>query len=149
MSKNIDLGSFSVDVELQKNGKFDVWISHEGSSGEHYRDVTADKIGELVAGDIECIAEGYQNEFGRDGEDDETIRIIYDGLNEDGTVFTNGVYAVDSVDKLEEAISMLRSKGYLDISVEYNDETFWLSEYTISEIEDFIREDMQAEMENL
>ncbi len=70
MSKNIDLGSFSVDVELQENGKFDVWISHEGSSGTHYRDITADKIGDLVADEIECIAEGYQNEFGRDGGDE-------------------------------------------------------------------------------
>ncbi len=69
MSKNIDLGSFSVDVQLQKNGKFDVYIAHEGSSGEHYKDVTADRIGELVAGDIECIAEGYQNEFGSDPDD--------------------------------------------------------------------------------
>ncbi len=60
----IDLGTFTVDVQLQSNGKFDVYIAHEGSSGEHYEDVTADRIGELVADDIECIAEGYQNEFG-------------------------------------------------------------------------------------
>ena len=63
MSKNIDLGSFSVDVQLQENGKFDIYIAHEGSSGEHYTDVSADKIGELMAEDIECLAEGYQNEF--------------------------------------------------------------------------------------
>lgn len=55
----INLGTFSVDVQMQGNGKFDVYIAHEGSSGEHYTDVTADKIGELVAGDIECIAESY------------------------------------------------------------------------------------------
>lgn len=61
MKNNIDLGTFTVDVELQKNGKFDVFIAHEGCSGEHYTDVTADKIGGLVAGDIECIAEGYLN----------------------------------------------------------------------------------------
>lgn len=61
---DIDMGTFSVDVKLQKNGKYDVYIAHEGSSGSHYTDVTADKIGELVAEDIECLAEGYQNEFG-------------------------------------------------------------------------------------
>lgn len=61
MKKNIDLGTFTVDVELQENGKFDVYIAHEGSSGEHYTDVTADKIGELVAGDIEAVTEGYLN----------------------------------------------------------------------------------------
>ena len=60
---NIDLGTFTVDVQIQENGKFDIYIAHEGSSGEHYTDVTADKIGEIVADDIECIAEGYQNEF--------------------------------------------------------------------------------------
>lgn len=62
----IDLGTFTVDVQLEENGKFDVYIAHEGSSGEHYTDVSADKIGELVAEDIECIAEGYQEEFGKE-----------------------------------------------------------------------------------
>ena len=59
MAKNIDLGTFDVSVELQPNGKFDLYLAHAGSSGEHYTDVTADQIGELVAGDIECIAEAY------------------------------------------------------------------------------------------
>ncbi len=81
-------------------------------------------------------------------EDDKTIQIIYDGVNEDGIAFTNEVYDIDSVDKLEESIAMLQSKGYFNISVEYNDENFWLSLCTISEIEDFIREDMQSEREN-
>lgn len=62
----IDLGTFTVDVQLEENGKYDVYIAHEGSSGEHYTDVSADKIGELVAEDIECIAEGYQEEFGKE-----------------------------------------------------------------------------------
>ncbi len=62
----IDLGTFTIDVQLEENGKYDVYIAHEGSSGEHYTDVSADKIGELVAEDIECIAEGYQEEFGRE-----------------------------------------------------------------------------------
>ncbi len=62
---NVNLGTFTVDVEMQENGKFDVYLAHEGSSGAHYTDVTADRIGELVAGDIECIAEAYQNESGR------------------------------------------------------------------------------------
>lgn len=55
-----DLGSFTVDVKLQPNGLFDVWIAHEGSSGCHYTDMTADKIGEYVADEIECVAENYQ-----------------------------------------------------------------------------------------
>lgn len=56
----INLGTFTVDVEIQENGKFDVYIAHEGSSGEHYMDVTADRIGELVTDDIECIVESYK-----------------------------------------------------------------------------------------
>ena len=62
-SKDIDLGAFSVEVILQENGKYDVWIAHEGSSGSHYKDVTADQIGEHLVGDIEAFAEGYQQEF--------------------------------------------------------------------------------------
>ena len=66
----IDIGTFSVDVQLQEDGKFDVYIAHEGSSGSHYFDVSADDIGRLVAEDIECFAEGYQNEFGKNDERD-------------------------------------------------------------------------------
>ena len=57
----VKLGTFTIDVTMQEDGKFDVYLAHEGSSGEHYKDVSADKIGELIAGDIECIAEAYQN----------------------------------------------------------------------------------------
>lgn len=53
----VDLGSFLVDVKMIANGVYDVYIAHEGSSGEHYTNVTADRIGELLAGDIECISE--------------------------------------------------------------------------------------------
>lgn len=59
-TQNIDLGTFDVDVQLQPDGKFDVYISHAGNSGEHYSNVTADKIGEYVAGAIECIADEYK-----------------------------------------------------------------------------------------
>lgn len=59
----VELGNFSVDVTLQENGMFDVYISHEGNSGEHYTNVTADRIGVILAGDIECIAENYHNEY--------------------------------------------------------------------------------------
>ncbi len=61
--KMIDLGTFSVDVSLRENGRFDVYVYHGGCSGKSYEDVTADKIGELIAEDIECLAKGYQNEF--------------------------------------------------------------------------------------
>ncbi len=57
--KEIDLGTFEADVKFLENGSYDVWLSHEGSSGSHYTDVSADRIGELLAGDIECFAESY------------------------------------------------------------------------------------------
>lgn len=57
-----NLGTFSVDVEMQENGKFDVWIAHEGSSGSHYTDVDADRIGQLLADEVDCIAEEYRTE---------------------------------------------------------------------------------------
>lgn len=53
------LCNLEVDVQMQDNGKFDVYISNEGDSGCHYTDVTADKIGELVAEEIEIRAEAY------------------------------------------------------------------------------------------
>ena len=54
-----NLGEFHVDVEMMDTGKFNVYIAHEGNSGSHYENVTANKIGDLVADDIECIAEAY------------------------------------------------------------------------------------------
>ena len=46
---------FSVDVEKQENGLLDVYIESEGSSGLHYKDVTAEKIGVLLAEEIKNI----------------------------------------------------------------------------------------------
>ena len=54
----LKLGNFTVDVDVQENGLYDVWIAHEGDSGSHYKDVTSDRIGELVADEIECVKEG-------------------------------------------------------------------------------------------
>lgn len=53
------LCNLQVDVQMQENGKFDVYINNEGDSGCHYTDVTADQIGELVAEEIEIRAEAY------------------------------------------------------------------------------------------
>ncbi len=60
----MDLGTFSVEVMVQENGLYDVWIAHEGCSGEHYVDITAERIGKLLADDIDCIRDGYMEEFG-------------------------------------------------------------------------------------
>lgn len=54
----LDLGTFSVDVKVQENGRYDVWITHDGNSGEHYKDATSDCIGKLIADEIECVKEG-------------------------------------------------------------------------------------------
>lgn len=56
---NKTLCNLQVDVQLQDNGKFDVYINNEGDSGSHYENVTADKIGELVAEEVEIRAEAY------------------------------------------------------------------------------------------
>lgn len=56
----MNLGVFTVDVKLQDNGLYDVYLAHEGSSGEHYTDVTSDRIGVLLADDIEFIRESYE-----------------------------------------------------------------------------------------
>ena len=63
MKDKNNLGTFTAHVQLMSNGLFDVYLAHEGNSGEHYENVTVDRIGELLAGDIECIAEAYQDEL--------------------------------------------------------------------------------------
>lgn len=54
--ENTKIGNFEVDVELMADGTFDVYLSHDGSSGEHYEHVSADRIGSLLADDIEAVA---------------------------------------------------------------------------------------------
>ena len=53
----IQLCNLQVDVQMQDDGKFDVYINNEGDSGCHYENVTADNVGELVAEEIEIRAE--------------------------------------------------------------------------------------------
>ncbi len=59
-----NLGVFEVDVEYcPEDKKLDVYISHEGNSGSHYEHVDANKVGKLVADEIESIAEAYDCEL--------------------------------------------------------------------------------------
>lgn len=53
--------SISIDIRNDGPNTFDVWISHEGSSGCHYSGLTAAQVGEQVADYIDCMAEGYEN----------------------------------------------------------------------------------------
>ena len=55
-----DLCNLQVDVKLQDNGLFDVYINNEGNSGYHYKDVTSEKIGELVTEEVEMRADNYR-----------------------------------------------------------------------------------------
>lgn len=66
MKNSKNLGSFTVDVTLQPDGRHDIWISREGSSGAHYKDVTLDQIGSLLADEIDCVREGLCEENGRE-----------------------------------------------------------------------------------
>lgn len=52
------LGTLSIDIEMLPDGTLDMWMSHEGSSGEHYTGITAEYAGKLVEEDIKCTAEG-------------------------------------------------------------------------------------------
>ena len=54
---NEKLSCISVDIELMPNGNYDAWIATEGSSGAHYINIDADKVGENVADLIECLTE--------------------------------------------------------------------------------------------
>ena len=44
-------------------GRLHAYISHEGSSGRHYQNATADDIGNYVSEDVSIMAEAYQDEF--------------------------------------------------------------------------------------
>ncbi len=57
-SDPIQLCNLEVDIQMLPDGTFDVYINNEGDSGCHYEHVTADKIGELVAEEVEIRAEG-------------------------------------------------------------------------------------------
>jgi hypothetical protein len=57
--KNKNIGTFTIDVELQENGLYDVWLAHEGSSGDHYKDTTLERIGPLVTDLIDCVVEAF------------------------------------------------------------------------------------------
>lgn len=58
--KPVSLCNLEVDVQMLPDGTFDVYINNEGDSGCHYEHVTADKIGELVAEEVEIHAEGRE-----------------------------------------------------------------------------------------
>ena len=59
MGKEFNLGTWDVDVILQEDGKYNVWISHAGNSGYHFKNATLDEIGRNLADDIYCVAEAY------------------------------------------------------------------------------------------
>ncbi len=59
----IDLGSIDVDVKLVRGKGYDVYISHAGSSGEHYIKNSADEIGQVVADDIDMYAKNIQDVY--------------------------------------------------------------------------------------
>lgn len=47
----------SVDVQLQRDGKYDVCIGEDGGSGWHKANMTLEEIGEQVMHEIQCYAE--------------------------------------------------------------------------------------------
>lgn len=51
------VANISVEVFQNKDGTFNTYIATDSSSGENYNHVSADEIGEYVAGLIECIVD--------------------------------------------------------------------------------------------
>lgn len=49
--------TISIDLISNGNGTYDTWISTEGSSGAHYPDASAEKIGVHVADLVDCLEE--------------------------------------------------------------------------------------------
>jgi len=59
------IANLHLDIQMQENGKFDVFINQEGDSGCHYKNLTADSIGQLVTGEIETRAGGNKDSLKR------------------------------------------------------------------------------------
>lgn len=55
-----NLCNLQVDVMVMDNGNFDIYINNEGDSGCHYTNVTADKIGQIVAEEVEIRCENKE-----------------------------------------------------------------------------------------
>lgn len=80
------------------------------------------------------------------------ISIVYDGVGEDKVAFFNESCTINCLERLCPKIEELQSKGYRNIAVSSEGPDFqtgwlYLSEYSISEIEDIIREDLEGEKE--
>lgn len=57
MNENKQVCILNVDVQLQSNGKYDIYIGEDGSSGWHGENMTLKEIGEQVMSQIQCYTE--------------------------------------------------------------------------------------------
>ena len=65
-----------IDVEMKKDGRFGIYIAHDGRDGEYHDALTADAVGSFVAERIESAALPYgydRDSYGRD--DDEELEM--------------------------------------------------------------------------
>ena len=53
---------WTAEVIRNENGKFDVWLGEDNSTGAHYTDLTAKEIGEILTEDIEAVNEIWNSE---------------------------------------------------------------------------------------
>lgn len=51
--------NITVEIKSDASGMFNAYIAAENCSGENYQHISADEIGEHVAGLIECLADNY------------------------------------------------------------------------------------------
>ncbi len=77
----------------------------------------------------------------------ENLKIIYDGIGEDGMAFYNETYPVNNLKDLRDEIDTLRKEGFFNIAVEYGDDTWYLSDMTMTleEVEAYIKEDIDKQ----
>ena len=53
---------WTAEVVKNKIGKFDVWISSDGSSGCKYTNLTPEEVGNILIDDIKTISEIWNEE---------------------------------------------------------------------------------------
>ena len=61
-SKNTFLGNFNLDIQVQPDGKFDLYVAEEGSSGVHHSNLKLEDIGRIVVDVVRPYVEAQEQD---------------------------------------------------------------------------------------